>query len=74
MDIALIVFGLAFFLVWIILGPVVDLFDAVMKRRAKARFINALRDSGSHHPDMDVHTPVGMDRHRILDDFFKGMR
>ena len=67
MDIALIVFGLAFFLVWIILGPVVDLFDAVMKRRAKAQFRKAQHD-------IDLQQPVGMDRHRILDDFFKGLR
>ena len=67
MDIALIVFGLAFFLVWILLGPAVDLFDAVMKRRARARFLNALRD-------IDSHKIVGMDRHRVLADFFKGMR
>ena len=67
MDIALIVFGLAFFLVWIILGPAVDLFDVWMKRRARARWLKAQRD-------MDSHKTMGMYRHRILDDFFKGLR
>ena len=44
MDITLIVFGLAFFLAWITLGPVVDLFDVVMKRRARARWLKAKRE------------------------------
>ena len=68
MNMTLIVFGVAFFLAWVILGPAVDLFDVVMKRRARARWLKA------HHGDMDVHTPVGMDRHRILDDFLKGLK
>ena len=70
----LIVFGLAFFLAWIILGPVVDLFDVVMKKRARARWLKAHRAQGAHHPGMESQKPVGMDRHRILDDFFKGLR
>ena len=74
MDMSLIIFGLAFILVWLLINPMVMFLDAVLRRRARARFRKAQRDQGAHHPDMDLQAPVGMDRHRILDDFFKGMR
>ena len=61
MDMSLIIFGLAFILVWLLINPMVMFLDAVLRRRARARFRKAQK-------------PAGMDRHRIVDDYFKGMK